>query len=221
MDRFWGGLCLVVATLWSCSQSQPETDYLVRVAGQIVTIDQFQRRVQTAGEEAFPDAQGPDGADFSALRLRLLNQISEELIIAAHATSIGVAVSDAEIEQSVKKIKADYPDDTFKETLLENAVSFDTWKQQLAMRLLVDKVVKKEIVDRVNITGEDVAGYIQTHYPGGAPTGDDKEAVHQKIVRHLRYLKAEQLYPQWMDQLRKQYPVDINQERWDQLVKAP
>ena len=144
--------------------------------------------------------------------------MSEELIITTHAATIGVAVSDAELAQAVEAVKADYPDETFEETLLENAVSFDAWKQKLATRMLVGKVVEKEIVDTVEITSTDIATYIQKYYPDGAPAGEDSDAIHQKIVRHLRHQKAEQIYPQWIESLREKYRVDINQKRWQQLV---
>ncbi len=218
--RIIGTVFLALTILLGCTREAPEKDYLLRVDGHVVTVGQFLRSVEAAGEEAFPGERSVSAAALQDLQMRVLNQLSEELMIAAHADSIGVSVSDAELSRAVDDIKADYPDDTFAETLLENAVSFETWKQKLAMRMLVDKVVEKEIVDKVEITSTDVAAYIQAHYPDGAPGGENADVVNQKIVRHLRHQKAEQMYPQWIEQLRQKYPVDVNQKRWTRLVEA-
>jgi hypothetical protein len=213
-------LIAIAAIVSSCSQKSPDQDYLIRVNDRVITVDQFKRSVDAASEEAFPGEQNVSFENIQDLRVRVLNQLSEELMIAAHASAIGLSVDDAELTSRVDAIKADYPDDTFQETLLENAVSFESWKQKLAMRMLVEKVVEKELVDQVDITSADVATYIQNHYPDGAPDEESPDTTNQKIVRHLRHQKAEKRYPEWIESLRERYPVDVNQERWNQLAQG-
>jgi hypothetical protein len=36
----------------------------------------------------------------------------------------------------------------------------------------------------------------------------------------LRHQKAEKRYPEWIESLRERYPVDVNQERWNQLAQG-
>jgi hypothetical protein len=213
-------LIAIAAIVSSCSQKSPDQDYLIRVNDRVITVDQFKRSVDAASEEAFPGEQNVSFENIQDLRVRVLNQLSEELMIAAHASAIGLSVDDAELTSRVDAIKADYPDDTFQETLLENAVSFESWKQKLAMRMLVEKVVEKELVDQVDITSADVATYIQNHYPDGAPDEESPDTTNQKIVRHLRHQKAEKRYPEWIESLRERYPVDVNKERWNQLAQG-
>ena len=213
-------LIAIAAIVSSCSQKSPDQDYLIRVNDRVITVDQFKRSVDAASEEAFPGEQNVSFENIQDLRVRVLNQLSEELMIAAHASAIGLSVDDAELTSRVDAIKADYPDDTFQETLLENAVSFESWKQKLAMRMLVEKVVEKELVDQVDITSADVATYIQNHYPDGAPDEESPDTTNQRIVRHLRHQKAEKRYPEWIESLRERYPVDVNKERWNQLAQG-
>jgi hypothetical protein len=213
-------LIAITAIVSSCSQKSPDQDYLIRVNDRVITVDQFKRSVDAASEEAFPGEQNVSFENIQDLRVRVLNQLSEELMIAAHASAIGLSVDDAELTSRVDAIKADYPDDTFQETLLENAVSFESWKQKLAMRMLVEKVVEKELVDQVDITSADVATYIQNHYPDGAPDEESPDTTNQRIVRHLRHQKAEKRYPEWIESLRERYPVDVNKERWNQLAQG-
>ena len=43
--------------------------------------------------------------------------------------------------QAAAEIKKDYPEDTFEKTLLEFAVSYESWETRLRNRLLMEKVV--------------------------------------------------------------------------------
>jgi hypothetical protein len=111
-------LIAIAAIVSSCSQKSPDQDYLIRVNDRVITVDQFKRSVDAASEEAFPGEQNVSFENIQDLRVRVLNQLSEELMIAAHASAIGLSVDDAELTSRVDAIKADYPDDTFQETLL-------------------------------------------------------------------------------------------------------
>ena len=220
LTKFW--LVITLTFGWvclpGCDQRDAEDNYLIRVGEQSITLSDFKRSFEAAEEEAFPDERDVEPEALSDLRMRVLNQLTEELIITEYAKSLGINVSKEELDQAVETIKADYPDDTFEKTLLENAVSFTAWKRKLGARMLLEKVIAKELIDKVEITSEDVAIYIQTHFPQGAPEGESVENLNQKIVQHLRHQKAEQAYMAWMDGLRKSYPVDINKKQWQRLV---
>jgi hypothetical protein len=209
-------ICLMF--IWHCSRSAQEGGFLIRVGNSAVTVSEFNHAVEAAAEEAYPGEQEISAASQNDLRMRVLNQMAEELIISERAKALGISVSDEELERAVTDIKSDYPDNTFEKTLLENAVSFQAWKKKLATRLLINKVIKSELVDKVEITSQDVAAYFQAHYPDGVPEGENADAIDQKIVQHLRQQKAERMYQEWIKNLRKTYPVHVDQERWNRLV---
>ena len=208
--------------LWvvlACARKSEDQDYLIRVGTASVTVAEFKRAVEAAGEEAFPGEQAISPTTMNDLRMRVLNQMTEELIITEHAKRIGIQISEQELEASIAAVKADYPDDTFEKTLLENAVSFQAWKQKMATRLLIDKVIATELVDKVEITSEDVTAYFGAHYPNGVPEGEDAEEINRKIVMHLRQQKAEEMYHGWIEKLKRDFPVDVHQKRWNQLIE--
>ena len=211
-------LMAVVVGLFGCSPEAQEDAYLIRVGDSTITVAEFKRAVEASGEEAFPGEQAIGKTALDDLRMRVLNQLSEELIIAERAKQLNIVVTDQELEKAIAAVKADYPDDTFEKTLLENAVSFQAWKQKMATRLLVDKVIAKELVDNVQITSDDVTAYFQTHYPEGIPDGEDADQINKRIVQHLRHQKAEMLYKNWIEKLRSLFPVDVHQQRWNRLV---
>lgn len=224
--RDFAKFCLVITLAFGlvyapgCDQRDAEDNYLIRVGGQSITLNDFERSFEAAEEEAFPDERDVQPEALDDLRMRVLNQLTDELVIMEHAKSLGISISKEELDQAVETIKADYPDDTFEKTLLENAVSFTAWKRKLGTRMLVEKVIAQELIDKVEITSEDVAVYIQSHYPQGALEGETAENLNQKIVQHLRQQKAEQAYMAWIDGLRKTYPSDINKQQWQRLAGA-
>lgn len=217
---FMPALLLCVVLLCGCGRKNAGDDVLLQVGGQFVRLAEFQRDVEAAAEEAFPGEHKPNPDSLNDLRVRVLNQLTEELIICEYAGGLGLEVTEAELDKAVQAIKADYPDQTFEETLLENAVSFQVWRQKLARRLLVEKVIAKELVDRVEITTEDVAEYYKTHYAQGPPADQSEKDLNVKIITHLRQQKAEKMYQGWIDGLRKSYPVSVNQKQWDVLVRG-
>lgn len=214
------GLVAVIVSLCACFQKSRDDDYLVRVGSDIITVAEFKSRVEISSEEAFPGEQAISPSSMNNLRVRVLNQITDELIIMQRGKQLGVVITDEELETSIAEVKADYPDDTFEKTLLENAVSFASWKKKMATRLLVDKVIAKELVDKVEITSNDVADYFRKHLPGGVPEGEDADQVNKRIVQHLRQQKAEEIYQNWIEALRKNFPVEVHQQRWNRLVEA-
>ncbi len=225
--RIWvkkPGWCLIVIIavgmgIGACGSKNADDDYLLRVGSSVITVLEFKHAVAAAGEEAFPGEREIPSEAKNDLRMRVLNQLTEELLISEYARNQGFQVTDAELERAVNDIKADYPDNTFEETLLENAVSFKSWRLKLSRRLLVEKVIGKELVDQVKITSEDVATYYQTHYAQGPPEGESPEQINIKIVRHLRKQKAEAMYQDWIEKLRKTYSTDLNQNQWDRLIE--
>lgn len=204
--------------LTGCTKQVQDDDYLIRVGSSMITVAEFNREVEAAAEEVFPGESEITAEAQNDLRMRVLHQLTEELIICERGKQLGLVVSDEELNRAIADIKADYPDDTFEKTLIENAISFQAWKKKLATRILVNKVIKSELVDKVQMTSQDVAAYLQNHYPEGLPEGENADEINQKIVVHLRHQKAEAMYQDWIEKLRKAFPVDIQQKRWNHLV---
>lgn len=208
---------LVVSLLISiqgCFRKGGEDPYLVRVGEGSISVSEFLQSEEAAAEEAFPGEHDIGKSLREEMRMRVLNQLTEELLIAEKARTLGIQVSEEEVNLSIESIKADYPDNTFEETLLENAVSFAIWKKKLIRRLLIEKVIQRELVDNVKISSGDVSEYVKKHYPQGMPQKEDTNDFNQRVVHHLRQQKAEQAYKEWLDMLRLEFPVEVNREQW-------
>lgn len=220
--RQWLPMLLMVGMLLGqgCAREKSEDDYLLRVGTRVLTVSEFNQAVDATGMEAFSGEKVIDPAALNDLRMRVLNQATEEMIITAFAADQGITVSNEEVDKAVAAVKADYPDNTFEETLLENAVSFQYWKNRLASRMLVEKVIAKELVQQVQISSDDIAEYYKANYPQGLPENENADEINQRIINHLRQQKAEKAYKDWVDTLRQAYPVEVNRNAWDRLIGA-
>ncbi|MBC2712644.1 MAG: SurA N-terminal domain-containing protein [Desulfosarcina sp.] len=190
---------------------------LIRTDRQTVTQAQFERAFDVA-RIAYSDDRLVDSEVILNARLRLLNQMTEEVIIARRAKELGIVVEAPGLEAAIQAIKKDYPEDEFEQMLLESAIPYSLWKDRLRMRLLMEKVVDRELVQPMDITAQDIEAYYKAHEEdfavkdGNAPKMD----LNRHIVEQLRREKVEAAYPQWMDGLRKRYGVEINWELWEQ-----
>ena len=218
------GMVVSLLYLTGCSGHNNGTgdEYLIRVGDQVVTVSDFSRAFEIA-KAAYPlsSMQNPD--DIKDTQLRLLNQMTEEMILLQRASELDVSVSDAEVEQAVEKIKSDYPDDVFEETLLEYAVSYKSWENGLKTRLLMEKLVEQELKDEIVITADEIATFYREIYDNDPNQPDEMQNssdIEEIIVKQLRRKKIELAYRTWMEKLRVQYNVDINKEQWDKLLKS-
>ncbi len=211
--------------LTSCTDSGAgdRAEILIQVGKSVVTADEFNQAFDMAGYDN-PDGTEPDSNQFSAARLHMLNQLTEELIIVERARELNITISDPELEAEVLNTRKAYPDNTFDKTLLENAIFFQAWQERLRWHMLMKKVIAKELEEQVLITPDDIRDYYSNH-----PTDGNERAVPEKgagsidlaTVLELRHAKAIQAYQPWIKALYKKYQIKINHSLWDKITGLP
>jgi hypothetical protein len=223
-----GALLLIFGAIifFGCSRSNSKNEdtYLIRVGDQVVTVMDFNRAFEIA-QTAYPHNVMQNPADYRNAQIRLLNQMTEEMLLLEKARELGIQISEEEVEQTVAQIKADYPDDQFEQTLLEYAVSYDAWRKGIKTRLLLEKLVEKELKDRIVITPDEIARYYKENYGRSRFPVESEEAevnkdLDEMIIEQLRREKKESVYRDWLEEIQKNYTIDINQEQWDKILTA-
>ena len=196
-------------------------EVLIRVGDRVVTVLDFNEAFEIS-KIAF-DSTSEQADDLREAQLRLLNELILEVILLERADEIGINVTDSELEKAVAAIKSDYPPGEFEETLLEFAVSYDTWESRLKTRLTMEKVIEKELENRISITPEDIAEYYKKNFQGKKDDSDSTPAagdINEIIVKQLRREKAEESYETWIEELKAKYEIEINNEQWG-IMQAP
>jgi parvulin-like peptidyl-prolyl isomerase len=221
---YWGAAAIVFALI-GCTGHDTGTgdEYLIRIGERVVTVADFNRAFEIA-KTAYTHNSLQNPEDTKDAQLRLLNQMTEELVLLQRAGELGIGVSDEELEKAVEKIKADFPDDAFEQTLLEYAVSYKSWKNGLKTRLLMEKLVQQELKGETVIQPDEVAKFYEENYNNDATqSGDTRNpaAVEEIIVKQLRRVKIENAYRSWIENLRERYTIDINRDQWNKILAAP
>jgi len=202
---------------------------LIRAGGSVVTVRDFHEAFEsgiTSPSRLFQDPEALRDEKY-----RILNRLTEELLILERARALNLRVSDEEAAQVVDDLKQDFPDDTFEKTLMENGISFPTWKNALKRRLLLEKVVRKDLSERffrTPLTVNEDRAADDTKRPAeneavtaddsgeGAPPGDQALSGTPALT-----IAAEIEYPDWINRLKQQYAIEIDWKLWEIIEQEP
>lgn len=216
------GSVFILLVLASCEQEESDLgkEVLIRVGDRVMTVLDFNNAFEIT-KIAYDDNIKENPEDLINAQIRLLNQLTVEMILIERAEKLGIGISAAELEKAVSAIKSDYPEGEFEKTLLEYAVSYEAWESRLKNRLIIDKVIEEELKNRIAITPEDISEYYQKNYQGrenNAGSTPESEDINETIVKQLRRIKAEESYNSWIEELKGQYAIEINRDQWERLT---
>ncbi len=217
------GTCIGGLLLSGCmnTATEPVDVYLVKVGNSKLTVSEF-NEVFEISKTAYSHSDIMDPKIVADMKLRLLNQMIEEMILIERAGASGISITDEELEQEVQNIKADYPDGIFEEMLLEAAVSFEAWKKRLKAQLIARRFIKEELASKIAITSEEVARYYEKHFPDdtkGRPDGEAQGITDEMILRMLKNQKVQAAYAEWMKKNRPNIAIDINSQQWEKMTQ--
>lgn len=221
--RYWRktSILLALCAVLGCGSSTPDQseDYLIRLGELKVTRHDFLQAFELV-KTAHPGSVDSDAPELQQARRQLLNEMAVDLILIKRSQELGVTVAPDELEAAVNAVKADYPPGVFEQTLIESALTFETWKKRLRSRLLMDKLVELELRPHVAVSAEDLTAYYEQHYSGkaaGADSEQEFERLKETLVADLRRAKTEEAFGAWIDGLRRQYPVEVNAPLWARI----
>ncbi len=218
----FAGCALLAVLILGCSGtgSVQSDEYLVRVQGSVLMVLDFQRELEiTKSAYSRNDIEQNAFVQIEAKK-QLLNQIVEELIIIERSKDLNIKVTDSELEESVRKIKGDYPESEFEKMLLEYAISYDMWEKKLRMRMLFDKVIVEDLKNNIQISPNDLSKYYSENIKNGADGKLAKEQTTETVVKNLRNLKAEEAYKEWFEGLQRKYKIEINNKQWEKILSS-
>jgi hypothetical protein len=205
-----------------CEQKAADygNEVLLRVGERVLTVHDFNEAFEIS-KTAYAHNIRQQSEDLRDAQMRLLNQLTVEMLILERGQELGIRITDDELERAVSEIKSDYPEGEFEETLIEFAVSYDAWLNRLKTRLAMNKVIEAELKNRISISPEDISQYYKKNFQGKELKSDStqsSEDINEAIVKQLRREKSEQAYKIWIEELKTKYAIDINSEQWDKIT---
>ena len=159
-----GVLLSAVIALTACrEQKKPQEDLNVvaTVNGEVLLRSEFQRRLDQEVQAAGIDAQGSE--QLEAFKEALLREMVDRRLLLQAAKSAGVSVSAEETDRGVLRMGADYPADSFNQTLAEGQQSLAELRQHTAEQLTIEKLFHEHLYPRVAVTEAEIRKYFEDH----------------------------------------------------------
>jgi len=218
------GVLLIILLLTGCGDDKDGSGspYLIRVRDRVFSVMDFNRNFETI-KTAYDEDTFKDKMILNNARIRLLDQKIEELILLERAEDMNIDISEETLEKEIFRIKDGFPEGGFEQVFLENAVSFKQWKNGLKNRLIMEEVITAELRDRIEISQADIEKYyLKINNENGMDLHsrmNDKNS-DENTIAFLRRQKKEDVYQEWIKNLRDRYQVEINEMEWNRICSS-
>jgi hypothetical protein len=216
------GFLSIISMLAGCADSKSGNGdkFFIRVGDSAITVSDFKRAFEIA-KASYSHSAMQQAENAREAKLRFVKQMTEEMILLERAKDIGIKITETELKKAVEDIKQSYPENVFDQVLLEYAVPYPSWEKRLEARLLMEKVIAKELGDQIVVTPDDISNYYETHPPDDNLTADMKKGskdVNENVINYLRGKKIEEAYTPWIKKLQKEYIIEINKIQWEKII---
>ncbi|MGX9365898.1 peptidylprolyl isomerase [Desulfoplanes sp. PS50] len=158
-----GGVILALLVFVGCVSDPPPRGVVARINGEPIYLSEVRadhdlHYMNWSSVNDF-DVQSL-GAEYGTVLANIILQRLIEQTLAAEQ----FAVSDEDVAREEALIRADYPDDkAFEQTLIEEYVDLDQWRERLRSRLSTQRFLEEYLRPRVSVTYEDAKSYYREH----------------------------------------------------------
>jgi hypothetical protein len=171
---------------------------------------------------AYPYNIDEDPAEYNEMVIRLVKMLSEEIVLLSAAQAMGITLTEQEIQSAEDEFKKDYPDDSFEQILLKNAISYSFWKKRFKKNLIVEKLIDQELRQKIEITSQDIIDFYKTYHKETALKEKDgvltEKKTEDELIASLKRQKTQDKYDDWMQTLKNENPVELNKEKLKTLL---
>jgi peptidyl-prolyl cis-trans isomerase SurA len=155
-----GLFVVVLLALFTACTTKVGGDVMATVDGRKI----FRTDVDKYYENQIASAQqSPTGEQSTALRLNILRQMIDDEILMRRAEKLGLLATDDEVDRKFNEIKAPFTQEEFDKRMQERKVTVADFKRDIRRSITVDKVMKKEVSSKINVTDQDVNDYYKAH----------------------------------------------------------
>ena len=156
---FAGGLLVACQNTKNSPQDEPKAVAVVN--GEKISVSEFQEAlddIKKAGKGFFSSTKGSN-----RIKRELLERIIDTRLLLQEARKKRIVLDPEILEASIKLIFDQYPPGGVEEELLKKGKSLKAFKQQKERSLLLYKLLKREIVDRIAVSQQEVEKYFLEH----------------------------------------------------------
>ena len=171
----------------ACNTNVFNQDYVATVNGEKIYLDDYQHQLSARKTKLSGKSLPASAGKRLALDEEILETLIMDRIFQQRAKELNIAVSNTELENKILDIRKDYGANFFDLLVSEN-VRYEEWREQLKKEMLFDKLVAKDVNERIRVSDDEAEDYLEDH-PGLCK----KEAhvrASQIVVRDLQKAEA-------------------------------
>lgn len=105
----------------------------------------------------------PSEDEALAAKLTLLNEFIVQELLLAKARELKIELTDAELDKAYADGRKDIPEEAFQQELTRRNLTAADMREGLRRDLLVQKVLEREVVSKVNVTDQDITDFFNAN----------------------------------------------------------
>ena len=220
--RLFGAIILIAALLFGSGACAPppvsEEVCVIRAGAVCLSKTEFAEELDLK-LTAYPYDIKDMPEAYNQMVLDLVAVLSDETVLLAGAAEKGITLSQELVDQAESEFKKDYPEDSFEQMLLENAIPYRIWKRRLLKDLTIQSFLQDHLVDSQEITPDDmIAFYNQFRQQAKDASPAASDMSEGRLVEMLRLEKSQAAYDSWIASLKQVYPVTIDRNQLSEFL---
>lgn len=156
-------LLLCLPALWSCEDTRPVPGVVASVNGHNIFFREVEARRISQFSGRSPEAPPWTEAELRAQYRYVTNQLIEELVICQYMERKKFVLEPGLLDAEEKRIRDDYPENAFDQTLAEEGINLEDWRELLRRRLVISQFLLQVLRPEISITAEEVQQYFTEH----------------------------------------------------------
>jgi parvulin-like peptidyl-prolyl isomerase len=92
-----------------------------------------------------------------------LNRLIEESLMLQRARELSLTVDEAELSAKIEELKGEYSGEEFTALFGEDRISFPRWKEALRRRMLLEKLIEKDVNAAIVVNDEEARSHYEAH----------------------------------------------------------
>lgn len=155
--------CFVPAAL-ALETEQLVDRVLAVVNKEVITQSEFDAIFRPLYEEMKQAGVSENKEEMREMRLKLLNQMIEDRLVAQEAKKLGIEVTDAEVKEELDNLKKDFPDEkTFYDTMKAEGIGMSDIDKRLRERVAIEKLHEYVIRGKTVVPPAEIEQYFKDH----------------------------------------------------------
>ena len=140
----------------------PSEDAIATVDGVEIKVKDFTVKLRNA-LNLLGSTSGLKEEDIVNIKREALDDLIEEKVMLIQAEKLGLKVTDEELKKRVEEIRKDYTGESFAQVFSGEKVDYKIWSEELRKRLLLEKLINREVSSKITITDDEAQAYYQAN----------------------------------------------------------